>query len=491
AFLTPASSSAASTFVVTSQEDAPDANPGDGSCAAAAGVCTLRAAVMEANAGPDTDRIELSGATYGLTLPGADEDASEIGDLDVLADLTIAGAAATGTVVRGAWGGQPDRLFEVVAGSLTLSDLSVTGGVVTSAEGDIRQGGGIRVEQDAGLSLQRVVVESNRVEGADGSGGGLFVAGAASIEASVFTENDVAGRGGGLRVIGSATLRNVTLNGNSATDDGGGLAVTGSVTLNNVTVTNNVADRHASVAGDGGGIEVDPGASATVANSILGDNRDPSTEGEQHPDCSGAIASGGNNLIEQMTGCSGSVESDITGVDPARLGFADHGGPTPTDALRANSPAIDNGSRAPAGGGGACEPTDQRGVPRDTCDIGAFERVLCDEVHVVLVGTAGSDLLVGGPGPDGVLAFGGNDVVHTKTGDDAVCGGEGKDRIRGGAGTDRLLGELGKDRLFGQAGGDRLQGGPGRDRLAGGGRRDVCRGGRGKDRSRTCERGRA
>ena len=39
----------AATFVVTSPEDEVDTNPGDGICGAASG-CTLRAAVMEANA---------------------------------------------------------------------------------------------------------------------------------------------------------------------------------------------------------------------------------------------------------------------------------------------------------------------------------------------------------------------------------------------------------------------------------------------------------
>lgn len=38
-------------FIVDDTVDAIDANPGDGRCATASGACTLRAAVMEANAG--------------------------------------------------------------------------------------------------------------------------------------------------------------------------------------------------------------------------------------------------------------------------------------------------------------------------------------------------------------------------------------------------------------------------------------------------------
>jgi hypothetical protein len=55
---------AGTTFVVRSHGDKPDREPGDGRCAtagdtAAARRCTLRAAIMEANATPDADRIRF------------------------------------------------------------------------------------------------------------------------------------------------------------------------------------------------------------------------------------------------------------------------------------------------------------------------------------------------------------------------------------------------------------------------------------------------
>ncbi len=42
-------------FLVNSTVDAVDANPGDGVCATSGGVCTLRAATLEANALPGAD----------------------------------------------------------------------------------------------------------------------------------------------------------------------------------------------------------------------------------------------------------------------------------------------------------------------------------------------------------------------------------------------------------------------------------------------------
>ena len=48
------------TFVVNDTGDAPDANPGNGTCATSTGVCTLRAAIQEANAHPGPDTIEFN-----------------------------------------------------------------------------------------------------------------------------------------------------------------------------------------------------------------------------------------------------------------------------------------------------------------------------------------------------------------------------------------------------------------------------------------------
>ncbi len=57
-------------------------------------------------------------------------------------------------------------------------------------------------------------------------------------------------------------------------------------------------------------------------------------------------------------------------LDPLLAQLADNGGPTPTHALRAGSPALD------AAVDEWCGETDQRGLarPQGRCDIGAFER---------------------------------------------------------------------------------------------------------------------
>ena len=79
--------------------DTVDAAPGDGECADSNGVCTLRAAVMEANASIGPDTIILLDDIYYLTIPGEDEDFAAAGDLDILGNVTIIGAGPEVTVI--------------------------------------------------------------------------------------------------------------------------------------------------------------------------------------------------------------------------------------------------------------------------------------------------------------------------------------------------------------------------------------------------------
>src|SRR5438132_373188 len=135
-----------------------------------------------------------------------------------------------------------------------------------------------------------------------------------------------------------------------------------------------VADADA-FGGSGGGVW--NGGSAAVHSTIVAGNHAASSA-----DVAGVFASRGHNLIGDATGASGfTAAGDLAGataapVDP-RLGpLQANGGPTPTLALLAGSPAID------AGDPSAFPATDQRGFPRPAAgsgrgvalpDVGAFE----------------------------------------------------------------------------------------------------------------------
>ena len=129
------------------------------------------------------------------------------------------------------------------------------------------------------------------------------------------------------------------------------------------TLMENAANADALGSETGGGLRNAAGTAA-VRNSLLAFNS--SADGGR--ECSGAVLAEGVNLVLRPNGCSGITDPpDMTGDPPLTGGLDDHGGPTPTVALRRGSPAI---NAADPG----CPARDQRGVRRRNCDIGAYER---------------------------------------------------------------------------------------------------------------------
>src|SRR5438105_15181467 len=83
----------AATFTVNDTDDGIDAVPGDGVCLIPnRHTCTLRAAIMEANALPGADAIILPAGRFMLRFPGVSEDDGLKGDLDITDDVSITGA---------------------------------------------------------------------------------------------------------------------------------------------------------------------------------------------------------------------------------------------------------------------------------------------------------------------------------------------------------------------------------------------------------------
>ena len=171
-------------------------------------------------------------------------------------------------------------------------------------------------------------------------------------------------------------LVNVTISGNRAQQSGGGIAgesfSPGFGTITSSTITDNLAPQ-------GGGIIAFPAVPETtdpdpeLEHTIVAGNSSLQT-----PECSLALDAN-HNLVAQL-GTNGSCTTTTAfDLKLAPLGF--YGGPTPTHALLAGSPAIDAGLPAP--GAGSCAATDQRGRARPAdgdgngtvrCDVGAFER---------------------------------------------------------------------------------------------------------------------
>lgn len=375
---------AAAIFPVGSLGDAVDANPGDGSCDStplAGVVCTLRAAVQEANAlvGPDT--IELAGETYTLTLATLEELAAG-GDLDVRTEIRIEGAGMGVTIVEQQ---ADDRIFQVWdPGDLTLMGMTLQGGAPGIDIGDF--GGAIR--NQATLALDGVELTGNRGD----IGGAVFNLGAMEAVACWIHGNTAVRHAGGIASASAAasgdagttlTLTDSTVGPNTAPGTPTELALSNanSATLNNVTVS----PSNPFVAA----IEVGSQDTALVHVTALGGLRSFSFDGSHSLTFS-------NSAIEwcDLTSSSlpGIVRNGVNASTDASCAFAtaggieapfdlaplaDNGGVAPTFLPQQGSPLIDV-----AAANAVCAANDQRGVsrPRDgdgaggaQCDIGSVE----------------------------------------------------------------------------------------------------------------------
>lgn len=356
------------------------ADTADGACDAD---CSLREAIIAANANGGPDVITLPAGTYNLAIaPGGESivaNNAAVGDLDISGELTINGAAAATTIVDGQ---DLSRIFHIHAGPVTINNL-------TARNGTEEAGGGIFIAAITTVNLTNVVVTGN--DGLGSAGGGIRNSGGTTtITDSTISANVVDAQGAGIFNIGSPlTIVRSTISGNTATESGGGIRIdSGTVTVENSTISGNTANSGGGLrnlngtvtitsstivnnnggTAFGGGIATFSPGVLTLTGSILANN----TAGTS-PDCTEAIVSGGFNLIEDTSGCaiSGTTTGNVTGVDPQLLGLASNGGPTQTHALTGTSPALNartSGCPPPA--------TDQRGVTRPqatACEIGSFE----------------------------------------------------------------------------------------------------------------------
>ncbi|HQW76551.1 MAG TPA: CSLREA domain-containing protein [Dokdonella sp.] len=371
-------SASAATLAVTTTNDT----------VAADGQCSLREAITAANldtafngcaAGSGADIVVLAAGEYRIDRAGAGEDANSTGDLDVRSSLTIQGAGADVTRIRG---DRNDRVFDLaMPGAGQPVAVTITG--VTIRNGDGIFGGAILAAAGASLVVSGCSIVNNTAA----QGAGIASDGSLEVVNSAFHAN-AADNGGALWISGGpATLRNVTFDSNTSTGSGSVAVFNAPAILNNVTMTLNIADSDLDDFGDGA-LEVN--ANVSISNSIVARNIDLSLGGSSlvNPDClvgmNGSLASAGHNIIGNIgTVCvlGGAQPGDQVGnaaqpINPLLQPFAVYGGTVETQPPTWASPALERGSPAAAGLPGACEADDARGISRpqgSRCDIGAAE----------------------------------------------------------------------------------------------------------------------
>ncbi len=281
------------TLEVTITGDSVDIAPGDGVCADALGNCSLRAAIIEANALAGMQQIHVPAGHFTLTLDGAMENIGLSGDLDIRDDVDIVGAGAELTRID-AQG--IDRVFDIgpdgVLASATMQRLTVSGGSRLAPWADA-EGGGIRVGYRGALTLSDAIVRDNRAAQA---GGGIVSRGFLVVRRSRIEHNSALsegtafaeGLGGGVAVGGSETafawLSETMVLANQAHEGGGVCTIRGENPGINTRDGYGlvVVDQSAIIgnsAGIGGGYMCDTAGSTVIRNSTLSANSATSSGG--------------------------------------------------------------------------------------------------------------------------------------------------------------------------------------------------------------------
>jgi CSLREA domain-containing protein len=392
---------AAQTFTVTAFDDRPDVTPGDGQCEASGGGCTLRAAIDEANAlaGPDTVVLPAGTVTIANQLT-----------LAIKSDIELRGSGKTATVIdlagsRGLNIASPSGAISVKVSALTIrGGRAQTGGglfvysslgtaSVTVDDVDLRDnyatmnGAGLYVGPSHSVTMHRVTIDSNITEGV--GAGGVSNAGILRIEDSTISRNQ-SWRVGGISSGPTSNapqavlaLINVTVSDNylgvQASAGTGGIVNRGYASLTSVTITGNEGMGTSLGSLIGGGILTTSTAVTEAKNTIIAGNRNAAFRGGAPvgpQDCVGPLSPTTRYvLIQDITNCglSGSQVGFITGVSANLGALQSNGGPTETRLPMSGSPVIDAGYGFAPPDVDACPITDQRGVRRLYCDLGATE----------------------------------------------------------------------------------------------------------------------
>ena len=232
-------------FAVNVTTDTQDTNSGDGVCSDPSGNCSIRAAIMEANALPGADIINIPAGVYLLSIVGSGEDLGLTGDFDITSDLTIIGVSALNTILNG---DSLDRVFHILNGGV----VDISG--IEIREGFANPGNGGGILNEGVLSLIETHVSQNACElntggtSAGGFGGGVSNEGTLTIDQSTIFFNTSRGGKGNNGVTGGG-------GGGSSPGFGGGIynGPSGSITMVNSTVSGNQAIGGARSGGSGNG----------------------------------------------------------------------------------------------------------------------------------------------------------------------------------------------------------------------------------------------
>ncbi len=308
------------TFVVNTTADTVTSN---GCALGNLNTCSLREAIIEANAAAGTDTIMIPAGTYQLAIApnlAADPNDASGGDLDITDGVNIVGADPATTIIQAgpSAGAGIDKIFSInplgagagfdvsisnvtlrfgknpyaagtgdefggaldwSAGTDGTGNLTITNCVITNNATTDGDGGGIALSNPGGsgvVTITNSTIQNNaaqRAGGNSGVGGGIL---AGSFTSVVMTNSQVlsnqapqvigvAGQGGGMFLgpFSHTFLHHCTISGNQAAGDGGGIWTNQGLTIDQATtISGNTAGNN------GGGLWNDCGDDFTFIDSV-------------------------------------------------------------------------------------------------------------------------------------------------------------------------------------------------------------------------------
>jgi CSLREA domain-containing protein len=334
-------------IVVNSTGDGDDAFPGDGQCETAVGngVCTLRAAIEEANTHAGGDGIFFSIPTSD---PGCDPASGVciVSLFNSLPDITdsvnISGPGANKLFIDGSGDERfPTRVFNVTtSGTVSFSGITIAFGFTTGAQ----YGAGIQNVNGGTVNITNCTLSSNQVRvglnNSDGGGAAIYNAsngtvniisstlrlnladtdgldvrggavlnktGTIHVSNSTFDHNQSSSNGGAIwNDAGNVTVTGSTFYGNGGEIGGGIGSVGGTVSISNSTFHANIA--YAFNRGVGGAIVNYKKSVLNLTNStVMGNFSNYAGSGVYNDNTFGAIANVKSTIIAfNYLGTSGS-----------------------------------------------------------------------------------------------------------------------------------------------------------------------------------------
>lgn len=191
---------------------------------------TRAVSIIGAGAAPSSVKLRPTGGRmFTYNAPG-------ISASQVISNLTIENAVTSG-------GSGGAIRVNAGSGAPLFHSLVISNNAVTFAGGG---GGGIRVIASVPVTMVNMTVFSNT---ADGSGGGISVAGALTLLDSQVMSNTSLANGGGVDVAGAALISNSRILTNTANVSGGGIAAE-----SNITIVGSAINKNTAQTGDGGAV---------------------------------------------------------------------------------------------------------------------------------------------------------------------------------------------------------------------------------------------